>query len=81
MSAVYPVFLNSDGLPSGATCSTIGLRWLAPESLWVRETRIFHGAGGVYSPGLGTTVAKPKKKPKSTGTSIKASWNLKENVK
>lgn len=53
-----PVFLDAAGLPS----SDAGpIKWMAPECLWVPETGMFHGAGGVYSPDLGTWVAKEKK--------------------
>ncbi len=54
-----PIFLDAAGLPS----SDVGpVKWMAPEALWVPETGMFHGAGGVYSPDLGTWVTKPKKK-------------------
>lgn len=54
-----PVFLDAAGLPS----SDVGpIKWMAPECLWVAETGMFHGAGGVYSPDLGSLVSKPKKK-------------------
>lgn len=52
-----PVFLDAAGLPS----SDAGpFRWMAPECLWVPETGMFHGAGGVYSPDLGMQVTKDK---------------------
>lgn len=53
-----PVFLDAAGLPA----TDVGpVKWMAPESLWVSQTGMLHGAGGVYSPDLGVSVSKPKK--------------------
>jgi YD repeat-containing protein len=56
-----PLFLTSDGQPSSTGGSATPIRWTAPESLWLPETRLFHSAGGVFSPNLGMGVSKPKK--------------------
>lgn len=59
--ACKPIFLTSDGLPSSATSSSIGLRWLAPDCAWEPDIAMFACPGGIYSPDLGTTVAREKK--------------------
>ncbi len=57
-----PIFLTSDGSPSSANSSTIGLRWLAPECAWEPEIGMFTCPGGVYSPDLGLAVSAEKNK-------------------
>lgn len=59
-----PVFLTSDGLPSSAVSSSIGLRWLSPACAWEPEIGMFACPGGVYSPDLGTVVSDQKDKPR-----------------
>jgi YD repeat-containing protein len=53
-----PLYLGPDGQPSSTGRSVIPLRWMAPESLWIPETRLFHSSGGVFSPDLGMKVSK-----------------------
>lgn len=60
--ACAPILLGADGIPATNTSSSSGFRWMAPEVLWMESTGTFHSANGVYSPALGRTVAKPKKK-------------------
>ena len=51
------MFLDAAGLPA----TDVGpVKWMAPESLWVSQTGMFHGAGGVYSPDLGVSASEPK---------------------
>ena len=59
-----PIFLTSDGLPSSAASSSIGLRWLSPACAWEPEIGMFASPGGVYSPDLGTVVSDQKDKPR-----------------
>ena len=58
-----PLFLTTDGLPSSASGSLSGLRWLAPRCAWLPETGMFHCPGSTYSPDLGMTTARDKDKP------------------
>ena len=60
--ACKPIFLTSDGLPSGATSSAIGLRWLAPVCAWEPQMGMFTCPGSVYSPDLGLSVSTSHKK-------------------
>jgi YD repeat-containing protein len=53
-----PLFLTPDGQPSSTGRSVTPLRWMAPETLWLPETRLFHSSGGSYSPALGMQVSK-----------------------
>ncbi len=62
--ACKPIFLTSDGLPSSATSSSSGLRWMAPECAWEPEIGMFHGPGSLYSPALGIVVSEGKPMPK-----------------
>jgi YD repeat-containing protein len=55
--ACKPVFLTSDGLPSSATSSSSGLRWLSPACAWEPEIGMFTCPGGVCSPDLGRSVS------------------------
>ncbi len=52
-----PIFLTSDGSPTSATGSSIGLRWMSPEAAWEPEIGMFTCPGGVYSPDLGRVVS------------------------
>jgi len=63
--AYKPVFLDATGIPSTASSSATGLRWMAPECLWVSEISMFACPGGVYSPDLGRPVSS-QKAPKSS---------------
>lgn len=63
--ACKPVFLDATGIPSTASSSATGLRWMAPECLWVSEISMFACPGGVYSPDLGRPVSS-QKAPKSS---------------
>ncbi len=65
--ACKPIFLDANGTPVADTSSSIGLRWLTPESAWEPEIGMFHGAGGTYSPDLGQDVTKPKKQKEYVG--------------
>lgn len=65
--ACKPIFLDADGLVTPDTSSSIGLRWLTPESAWEPEIAMFHGTGGTYSPDLGQLVTKPKKQKEYVG--------------
>jgi hypothetical protein len=62
--ACKPIFLTSDGLPSSDTSSSIGLRWLSPDSAWESEVGMFASPGGIYSPDLGIVVSDQKDKPR-----------------
>lgn len=67
-----PVFLDAAGLPS----TDVGpVKWMAPECLWVSQTGMFHGAGGVYSPDLGVSASKPKKIRFKAGAELSSTVN------
>ena len=76
-----PIFLNGDGLPTGASSSSIGYRWLQPGSAWCPESSLFQCTGGLYSPELGQPVSSHKTKPKKEEPVMKASWDLCTNKK
>jgi hypothetical protein len=70
--ACKPVFLDGAGLPA----TDVGpIKWMAPEVLWVPETGMFHGAGGVYSPDLGVSVSKAKKVRFKAGVELSSTVN------
>jgi hypothetical protein len=71
-----PVFLSPDGTPSSTGRSVTPIRWMAPESLWLPETRLHHVPGGTYSPNLGMFTSKDKGK----GTTVTHSKELKGHV-
>jgi len=74
-----PVFLTGDGMVRpGATGTLTGCDWFGG-ARYCPETGFLQAGGTVSAPQLGQCVAKEKKKDK--GTAVKASWNLKENVK
>ncbi len=56
--ACKPIFLDAKGTPVANTSSSIGLRWMAPESSWEPEIGTFHGTDGTYSPDLGQLVSR-----------------------
>ncbi|MCU0795512.1 MAG: hypothetical protein MUF31_06200 [Akkermansiaceae bacterium] len=61
------VFLSASGLPTGSNHPIGPIRWMAPESLLDDAIGLTLGNGVVYSPDLGSAVAKPKKgKPHKT---------------
>lgn len=55
-----PIFLTTEGTPSGAIRSVIGLRWMTAESNWEPEIGMFAGPGGFHSPDLGAHVSSHK---------------------
>jgi len=52
-----PIFLNSEGAVTSATSSSIGFRWVQPDSAWCPESGLFQCPGGLYSPELGQPVS------------------------
>ena len=56
--ACKPIFLDANATPVAETSSSIGLRWMAPESAWEPEIGMFHGTGSTYSPDLGQQVSR-----------------------
>lgn len=67
-----PVFLDAAGLPA----TDVGpIKWMAPESLWVSQTGMFHGAGGVYSPDLGVSASKKAKVRFKAGADLSTKVN------
>jgi YD repeat-containing protein len=59
-----PIFLDPAGLPTTATESITGLRWLSPACAWEPEIGMFACPGSLYSPALGIAVSEEKPKPK-----------------
>jgi YD repeat-containing protein len=55
-----PLFLTAEGLPSSASSSASGLRWIAPEVMWEPSIRMLLNGGSVYSPELGCQVSSEK---------------------
>lgn len=65
--ACKPIFLTSDGEPSSATSSAIGLRWLSPACAWEPALRAFACPDGFHSTDLGRAVSFSKGGHTKTG--------------
>lgn len=53
-----PVFLTSEGIPTGSSSPVGPIRWMAPEAMWESSIGMLLGSDAIYCPDLGMMVGR-----------------------